>query len=90
MDVVDDGDSARREPVAEVGDTWASESLNDLSELAVNICCILAAMEAYRDTPAGSQLAGQASIGLAALWIPNLPHYRRWVQKELAKCEKMG
>lgn len=68
----------------------ASLDISSLSDLAIKICGVLAAMEAYNDTPAGALLAGQAPIGLAALWIPNFPQYRRWVQKQLANAEKMG
>lgn len=62
----------------------------DLAELAMSICSVLAAVEAYPDSPSGALLAAQAPLGLAALWIPNNKRYRRWIQKQLAKIEQMG
>jgi len=61
-----------------------------LHDYAIKICGILAAIEAFPEAPAGSLLASQAPIGLAALWVPDLPGYRRWMQKQLAKAEQMG
>jgi len=61
-----------------------------LQEYAIKICEILAAIEAYTETPRGSLLAAQAPIGLAALWLPDRHNYRRWMQYQLAKEEKMG
>lgn len=59
-----------------------------LADNALRICEVIAAMEAYPDTPAGSILAAQAPLGLAALWIPR--EYRGWMQRQLANCEQMG
>lgn len=59
-----------------------------LADYASKICEIIAAMEAYPDTPAGSILAAQAPIGLAALWVPF--EYRSWMQRQLANCEQLG
>ncbi|KAI5813909.1 hypothetical protein BZA77DRAFT_334687 [Pyronema omphalodes] len=61
-----------------------------LADLAVKICRLLAAIEAYPHTPAGALLSAQAPIGLAAMWIPDAPGYRSWLQKQLAKAERMG
>lgn len=61
-----------------------------LAEFAVKICRLLAAIEAYPHTPAGALLSAQAPIGLAAMWIPDAPGYRAWLQKQLAKAERMG
>jgi hypothetical protein len=61
-----------------------------LAEYAIKICEILASIEAYPDAPSGALLPAQASIGLAALWLPKNPSYRRWIQKLLAKEEQMG
>jgi hypothetical protein len=61
-----------------------------LAEFAVKICRLLAAIEAYPHTPAGALLSAQAPIGLAAMWIPDAPGYRSWLQKQLAKAERMG
>ena len=61
-----------------------------LGEYAVKICEVLAAIEASPDAPAGALLAAQAPIGLAALWLPDKPGYRKWMQKQLAKTERMG
>jgi len=61
-----------------------------LQEYAIKICEVLAAIEAYPETPAGALLAVQAPIGLAALWLPNRHNYRRWMQYQLAKEEQMG
>jgi hypothetical protein len=62
----------------------------ELVDYSIKICKILAAIEAYADTPAGALLAAQAPIGLAALWIPDTGGYRCWMQKQLAKNEQMG
>ncbi|KAF8545028.1 hypothetical protein BDD12DRAFT_693971, partial [Trichophaea hybrida] len=61
-----------------------------LTDYAIKICELLAAIEAYPHTPSGALLSAQAPIGLAALRLPNLPGYRQWVQRQLAKAEKMG
>jgi len=61
-----------------------------LTDYAIKICELLATIEAYPHTPAGALLSAQASIGLAALRLPNLPGYRQWMQRQLAKAEKMG
>lgn len=61
-----------------------------LANYAIRICERLAGIEACPDAPSGCLLAAQASIGLAALWIPNDQRYRQWVQKQLAKAEQMG
>lgn len=64
------------------------EDTQTLADNAISICKVIAAMESYPGTPAGSMLASQAPIGLAALWIPR--EYRGWMQRQLANCEQMG
>jgi hypothetical protein len=61
-----------------------------LADYAIKIAEILAALEAYPQTKAGALLAAQAPIGLAAMWLPNGPNYWQWMQRQLAKIEKMG
>lgn len=61
-----------------------------LVEYAIKICELLTAIEAYPHTPAGALLSAQAPLGLAALRLPDLPNYREWMQRQLAKAEKMG
>ena len=63
---------------------------DSLAEYAIKICELLTAIEAYPHTPAGALLSAQAPIGLAALRLPDLPNYRQWMQRQLAKAEKMG
>ncbi|KAI5786017.1 hypothetical protein FPQ18DRAFT_368638 [Pyronema domesticum] len=70
--------------------TSAETASAGLAEFAVKICRLLAAIEAYPHTPAGALLSAQAPIGLAAMWIPDAPGYRAWLQKQLAKAERMG
>ncbi|KAI5777814.1 fungal-specific transcription factor domain-containing protein [Geopyxis carbonaria] len=61
-----------------------------LADYAIEICQVLAAMEAYPERPAGAILPAQAAIGLAALWIPDHPNYRRFMQRQLGHAEQQG
>lgn len=59
-------------------------------ENATRICELIAGLEAYKLTPQGYLLSTQAALALAALWLPDLPNYRAWLRKQLAKIEQMG
>lgn len=59
-------------------------------EHATRICELVAGLAAYKHTPHGYLLSTQAALALAALWLPDLPNYRAWLRKQLAKIEQMG
>ena len=62
----------------------------ELSEIALEICRLFEAIEYWPDSPAGSLLKAQGSLGLALLVLPKDEKHIMWCRRKLAKVESLG
>lgn len=63
---------------------------SELSEIALDICRLFEAIEYWPDSPAGSLLKAQGSLGLALLVLPKDGKHIMWCRRKLAKVESLG
>ena len=62
----------------------------DLSVLALEQCRIFEAIEFWPGSPSGSVLTAQASLGMAALFLPKDDRHTMWCRRKLAMVETQG
>ena len=62
----------------------------ELETIALETCRIYEAMAHYPDTPAGSLIAVQQSLSLAAVFLHKDRRHTMWVRKRLADIEHLG
>ena len=62
----------------------------ELLEIALNICRLFEAIEYWPDSPPGSMLKAQGSLGLALLVLPKDQKHIMWCRRKLAKVESLG
>lgn len=62
----------------------------NLSEIALDICRLFEAIEYWPDSPPGSVLKAQGSLGLALLVLPKDEKHIMWCRRKLAKVESLG
>lgn len=62
----------------------------ELSQIALNICRLFEAIEYWPDSPPGSMLKAQGSLGLAILVLPKDEKHIMWCRRKLAKVESLG
>ena len=63
---------------------------SDLPLLALEICRLFEAIEYWPQSPPGAVLAAQASLGVAAIYLPKDDRYTMWCRRKLAKMESLG
>lgn len=62
----------------------------ELSKIALDICRLFEAIEYWPDSPPGSLLKAQGSLGLAILVLPKDEKHIMWCRRKLAKVESLG
>ena len=62
----------------------------ELSKIALEICRLFEAIEFWPDSPPGSLLKAQGSLGLAILVLPKDEKHVMWCRRKLAKVESLG
>ena len=62
----------------------------ELSSIALDICRLFEAIEYWPDSPPGSMLKAQGSLGLAILVLPKDEKHIMWCRRKLAKVESLG
>lgn len=62
----------------------------DLPKFALEICRIFQAIEYWPHSPPGAVLAAQASVGIAAIFLPKDDKHSMWCRRKLAKIESLG
>ncbi|CAF9932952.1 hypothetical protein IMSHALPRED_009020 [Imshaugia aleurites] len=62
----------------------------ELSNVALDICRLFEAIEYWSDSPPGSMLKAQGSLGLALLVLPKDEKHIMWCRRKLAKVESSG
>ena len=63
---------------------------SDLQRIALEICRLFEAIEYWPDSPPGSMLKAQGSLGLAILVLPKDEKHIMWCRRKLAKVESLG
>ena len=62
----------------------------ELFNLSLEQCQIIEAIELWAESPPGTILPAQASLGLLCLIFPREDKYINWCRKKLVKIEKLG
>lgn len=62
----------------------------DLQELAFKMCKMVDATECYDQSPLGSLLGTQASLGIASLFLPKDEMHKMWCRRYFAVVEQKG
>lgn len=62
----------------------------DLLDLALKMLKMFEAVELYPNSPPGTLVALQASLGVACIFVPNDHRHSMWIRKKLASVEASG
>ena len=63
---------------------------SDLGEKAYECCQLLESVEFFPESPPGTLVALQASLGIAALFLPRDDAHTMWARRKLASIESQG
>ena len=63
---------------------------SELMHLALEMCRIFEAIEYWPESPRGSILTAQASLGIASVFLPKDEKHGIWCRRKLAMIESMG
>ncbi|KAI9761104.1 MAG: Vacuolar-sorting protein SNF7 [Chaenotheca gracillima] len=62
----------------------------ELGNLALEICQVFEAVQCHPDSPQGSLLTLQASLGIASLFLPKDHRHTMWCRRKFATIENLG
>lgn len=76
--------------MADAGGDPPAAALARLGELAFGACQVFETVERWPASPAGAMITLQASVAIAALFLPRDDRHRMWIRRKFALIESVG